>query len=696
MPAYYLERISAFIGADPTAILGAIQTSYAKDGFASQYTRQTRVWQETIPLLQSELRAVVAGRPEAEHWTVLLEYPLYRLRRRIDIVVLAGSAIVVVEAKSGSNAFALADQQQVEEYALDLRDFHAQSAARVIHPVLWHTDAERAPVRYAAVQDSADPVAPVRLAGRHELRGFFGELDGHPHSSPIAAEDWDHSAYRPVPSIVEAATAIFADHTVSSITKSDAENLRVAAARLVALIHEAKERHGRYLLMLTGVPGSGKTLAGLQVVHGAVSSGMEERGDIVYLSGNTPLVTVLREALARDQHSREKQEGARRTLDEIRREVRVRIQHINDFLKEGLSRPVDDCVHEHAIVFDEAQRAWDEKQGREKFDREASEPSLLLELMARQRDWCACVCLLGGGQEINSGEEGVRGWGDALRKLPLEQQTQWTVIGPPDIFGGGETAGAFSIGELPADVHRRTESDLQLRVPQRSYRSPSVSSWVNAIIAGEPDRAAQIASEMGEYPVLVTRSIEDAKQWLRMHGRGERRFGLLASSGARRLRADGYGVTLHATAGSEIAHWYLNPRGDIRSSFALEVPANEYSCQGLELDLACVCWGGDMLWDPSLRQWQYARLSGTSWNQVRASTEQMFIANSYRVLLTRAREGMVLWVPEGSGTDDTRAPEPLNATAEMLLRCGARTIWRDANTAAHSSRVLNELADPHG
>lgn len=354
--------------------------------------------------------------------------------------------------------------------------------------------------------------------------------------------------------------------------------------------------------------------------------------------------------------------------------MRVRIQHINDFLKEGLSKPSGQVVHEHAIVFDEAQRAWDEKQGRDKFNRNASEPFLLLELMSRHNDWCACVCLVGGGQEINSGEEGVRGWGDALRKLPTEQQQEWTVIGPPDMFGGGETVGAFSIGEIPPAIRRRSDSDLQLRVPQRSFRSPNVSLWVNAVIAGNAQDAAQIASDLGRYPIIITRSIDHAKEWLQTHGRGERRFGLLASSGARRLRAYGYGLMLHATAGSEIAHWYLNRRGDIRSSFALEVPANEYSCQGLELDLTCLCWGGDMLWNPTAQQWQYSRLSGTAWNQVRSPTDQMFIANSYRVLLTRAREGMILWVPEGSSADLTRGTEPLDATAAYLVNCGAQQL----------------------
>jgi hypothetical protein len=351
--------------------------------------------------------------------------------------------------------------------------------------------------------------------------------------------------------------------------------------------------------------------------------------------------------------------------------VRTRIQHINDFLQQSLRGAPEEPPHEHVIVFDEAQRAWDEKQGQDKFNRTASEPLLLLELMARHPDWCACVCLIGSGQEINSGEEGVLGWGDALRKLEPRLRSQWMVFAPPDIFGVGPSAGILALGQLPSEVATRLEPDLQLRVPLRSYRSPSVSNWVNHVLAGDETAAASTARELGRYPVVVTRLLGKARQWLHDQSRGERRFGLVACSGARRLRADGLGTFLHATAKNEIAHWYLNPRGDIRSSFALEVPANEYTSQGLELDLVCVCWGGDFLWDDNLRAWSYSRLAGTVWQQVRESTGRRFLENSYRVLLTRAREGLILWIPEGDDSDPTLARLPLDTTTEFLVRCGA-------------------------
>lgn len=672
MAAYYRESLESFVAADPAKVAGALHQAYAADGFASQFTKQTRAWQEVIPVLQGQLESLMQQRVAARSWAILFEYPLYRLRRRIDAVILTGTTVVVVECKVGATVFLAADRRQVEEYALDLRDFHAGSRTRQVIPVLWSTKAAATPSEPAPTGSCISGVASTVYAGASGLAGYLTNL---PESeTPLDAEAWDNAAYCPVPSVVEAATCIFAGHGVRSITNADAENLRVAATRLVELIEEARRLKRRYLVILTGVPGSGKTLAGLQVVHNAIASGAEKEGDIIYLSGNTPLVVVLREALARDEYRRNRDIGLRTRLGDIRRSVRTRIQHINDFLKQALQPGSPHPPHEHVIVFDEAQRAWDEKHGMEKFKRTKSEPALILEVMGRHADWCVCVCLVGGGQEINSGEEGVLGWGNALRLLSEDEQQEWTVVAPPDVFAGGPTVGSFTLGEIPTILQTKTEESLQLRVPQRCYRSPSVSRWVNETLAGGFEGANATAKQLGAYPIVLTRSLHEAKQWLRENGMGERRYGLVASSGAKRLRADGLGMLLHAAAKDEIAHWYLNEQGDIRSSFALEVPANEYTCQGLELDLACVCWGGDLLWSSQRHSWEQFRLSGNGWNHVRDATTKQFIENSYRVLLTRAREGMIFWIPLGDKADGTRSPEQLDATADYLIRCGASPI----------------------
>jgi hypothetical protein len=671
MPAYARLTVTGLLNASTETLVGQLETSYARDGYASLFAQQTLAWATVIPLLQQELRSLVGSTPTASEWTVLLEYPLYRLRKRIDIVLLAHTVVVVIEAKVGEQCYRKEDERQVEEYALDLRDFHAASRSCAIVPVLWCTEASSPGIPDCPVSNQ---VAPVQKAGRGGLASLLSQVRSADGQSPLCGQVWDNSPYRPVPNVIEAATSIFAGHSVRSIAQADASNLREAAARIIKILLDAKRHGRRVVVLLTGVPGSGKTLAGLHVVHDSIASGAEEKGDIVYLSGNTPLVTVLREALARDEYKRARMADPDRRLKAIRRDVRARIQHINDFLKQSLNANDGSPPHEHAIVFDEAQRAWDVQQGRKKFSREASEPSLLLELMGRHQNWCGLVCLVGGGQEINSGEQGLAGWGDALRKLAPSIASGWEIHLPADAVSGGPSANGLSLGELPATVAIHVEPDLQLYVPLRTYRCPAVSEWVRLVLDGKAAEAATMATSVTSYPIVITRSLEAAKEWLRSCGRGERRFGLVASSGARRLRADGLGVLLSADDRDETAHWYLDPLGDIRSSCALEVPANQYTCQGLELDFIGICWGGDFLRSKESDRWVCRTLAGHNWNLVRGVAKQQFIQNSYRVLLTRAREGMVIWVPRGTDEDDTRDPFTLDATAAFLESCGARPL----------------------
>ena len=671
MPAYASFDVASFLAEPPGSVVGQLEIAYAHDGFVSQYTSQSRAWSDSVPLIQSQLALVVADHRAAASWNVHLELPLYRLRKRVDLVMLTDAAIVVVELKVGESTFLGSDMRQAEEYALDLRDFHSGSLDQCIVPCLWCTDA--GPTHsYSTIAGFG--VSTVHTLGREDLPRLLRQLATLPASASLVRDSWEHSAYKPVPSVIEAATTIFGDHDVRSIARADASNLDQTAARVVELIASARTMGHRALIFVTGVPGSGKTLAGLQSVHDAVATGGEDEGDIVYLSGNTPLVTVLREPLARDRHSRSAGTSKRRTIAEVRRDVRARIQHIINFLRDAVSGDSASAPHEHAIVFDEAQRAWDEKQGQKKFSRAASEPQLLLEIMSRHTDWCSLVCLVGGGQEINSGEDGVAGWGDALRNLDPNVSKSWQIHAPSQIAHGDNTTGGLALGSLPECIAIHGDDALRLQVSLRSYRSPRLADWVDAVLRGAPNEAADLSRELSRYPIVLSRSLDDARSWLLRHGRGHRRFGLVASSGARRLRAEGLGVSLNATDGDKIAHWYLNDRDDIRSSMALEVTANEYTSQGLELDFVGVCWGGDFLRSSETGTWMTRRLHGAQWDNVQKPTGQRFTRNSYRVLLTRAREGMVLWVPRGNSSDPTRSPDTLDATADFLVACGASPV----------------------
>jgi hypothetical protein len=344
------------------------------------------------------------------------------------------------------------------------------------------------------------------------------------------------------------------------------------------------------------------------------------------------------------------------------------------YLQEYLDAHPDKPPVDHVIVFDEAQRAWDAEYGAQKFNRPKSEPALFLEIMDRHADWGVIIALVGGGQEMHRGERGLSEWGAALIDRNREVgERRWTAIAAPDVMTGGDATAwqtLFPDRRSPEWVAR--DERLHLSVSVRSYRCLATTQWVNAVLDGKIDQARRLAAASDEFPVYLTRNLNQARAWLRRNARGTRRCGLVASSGARRLRAEGLGVTLSASELSDVANWYLLPKGDIRSSCALEVAANEYTCQGLELDYISAAWDGDLLWNGSAGCWVPRKLNGSAWQRVRDEDTQRWIRNKYRVLLTRARLGTIIWVPEGSWEDHTRDPQTLDAIALTLLEAGAR------------------------
>jgi hypothetical protein len=394
LPAYIDESVLDLLNTPDRELIARLHQAYASDGFVSQYTSQTIAWDISVGLIRTGLQAAISSGIDVARWRALLELPLYRLRRRVDLLLVTPQALAVIELKIGGDQFQSADRWQVEEYALDLRDFHEFSHEVPILPVLWCTEAQAEPPHVPSLRAGvADAVVNV---GRGQFSRFVSDFAAQITALPeIVRKDWSRGAYSPVPSVIEAATSLFAGHGVEEITRRDAANLDEAAETILSLIRQARDRKRRYIIFLTGVPGSGKTLAGLHVVHRTYESESRVSGDVVYLSGNTPLVTVLREALTEDDYRRRLQAGESPKKDAVRSSVRARIQHIIDFLREYLSDLETRPPHERAIVFDEAQRAWDADYGKHKFGRSASEPRLLLDIMARHDDWSVIVGLIG-------------------------------------------------------------------------------------------------------------------------------------------------------------------------------------------------------------------------------------------------------------------------------------------------------------
>ncbi|MGI8785235.1 MAG: DUF2075 domain-containing protein [Acidobacteriota bacterium] len=464
--------------------------------------------------------------------------------------------------------------------------------------------------------------------------------------------------------IIEAAEEIFRGHQVREIAHAAANNLEETTRAIIQRVQWAQAEKRRVICFVTGVPGAGKTLTGLSAVH---DPSLREGGRpaAVFLSGNGPLVKVVRSALVRDR------KGKGKRGQDAKREVSTFIQNVNQFLEQYGVKSTDVAPPEHVVVFDEAQRAWNAKQMEKKKHGAFSEPHKMLDVMERCSDWSVIVALVGGGQEIHDGEGGLAEWGNAIRERALP----WEVVASPEaLYGGPSVSGQSLFEKSKSPTFRVHESgEMHLNTSVRSFRAQIVSEWVKAVLDGNPERARELVRGAEEFPLALTRQLADARHWLRMRA-GEEKvsglIGLVASSSALRLRAHGLEVSSAFRQGYPFEDWFLAPGDDVRSSAQLEVAATEFECQGLELDWVGVCWGDDMTFDQKEGAWSLRRFRASKWQNVKDATNRQFALNKYRVLLTRARRGMVIWVPQGDVIDPTRDPSRLDETATYLLACG--------------------------
>jgi hypothetical protein len=641
--------------------LGHLIAGGAASGFATHLHQQTAAWQSQLHAIGRFAADITARLPAADDWWLLFEYEIPRRERRPDVILLANDVIFVIEFKVGSTSFSAADEWQVYSYALDLRDFHAQSKDREIVPVLVATDASDTVVEALelAHRPAGEWVTPTRRTNASQLAATVAAAYtsvAHDPTARIDPDDWERSAYRPTPTIIEAAEALFAGHGVADISHAFASNLDVTTEAIVQAIRSSHAQGVRTICFVTGTPGAGKTLTGLNAAHNPALR-EEGRPPAVFLSGNGPLVRIVREALVRDKRKAGMPKG------EAARVVSTFVANVHRFLTHyGIG---DTCQPpaEHAVVFDEAQRAWDARAVEKKHKVLNSEPSLLLEIMERAPEWCTVIALVGGGQEIHSGEAGLEEWGRALAARPV----RWRVMVAPEVLHGGASVAGHTLFEsgTPANVELLDCPALHLAVSVRSPRAKLLGQWVNGLVSNRPEPVLAAAST-AEFPIVLTRELPAARQWLRERADAHQRAGLLASSGALRLRPDGIEVSTGFRQGYSYADWFLSGTKDTRSSSWLEVAATEFECQGLELDWTGLCWGDDFVIDPATGLWLCRAFRGTTWKRVGKSEQRQFVVNKYRVLLTRARRGMVIWVPSGSAADPTRDPKLLDATAAYL------------------------------
>ncbi|TWT69729.1 DUF2075 domain-containing protein [Crateriforma conspicua] len=656
--AYYSDSVANFLTENRNTILGHLVSN---SDFAVENT-QRDAWTYQIKLLK-ELLVGLGG-------TIYFEYSIPRMGKRVDVLLLIGNAIFVVEFKVGDTQHWSGALNQVTDYALDLKNFHDASHDRFVVPILIATEAKASPVRIEPTPHRDGLLATVRSNGNNlgtiirEVQEFV-ESAAAGDRTQIESSSWENGKYLPTPTIIEAAMALYNGHSVAEISRSDASGaeLHRTTDTISTVIENARAGRYKAICFVTGVPGAGKTLIGLNIATRHLND--QSNTYSVFLSGNGPLVQILQEALARDKVARKKAAGRRVTKSAARSEVKTFIQNVHHYRDEYLKdsrAPAD-----HVALFDEAQRAWDLQQT-SKFMRQKknqpnfnqSEPEFLISCIDRHKDWGVIVCLVGGGQEINTGEAGIAEWIEALNRSFPDWHIHISDRLTDSEYGAGEVLSSIESRE---NVHY--DSGLHLSVSMRSFRAENVSRLVKEILDLDADNASQTLRSIREnYPIVLTRDLAKAKAWLRQQSRGSERYGIVVSSQANRLKPLAIDVRLQPNP----IHWFLAGREDVRSSYYLEDVATEFDIQGLELDWACVTWDADFRHADD--GWVYRSFRGNKWQKINKAERQSYLKNAYRVLLTRARQGMVVVVPEGDTQDPTRDPAFYDSTYDYLRSIG--------------------------
>ena len=704
----YNNSFSEFINEPDLLVFGTINDNY--HGEAPTTSREA--WKGEIAIMKD-----VLSRFANKNGQIIFEYDIPRLSKRIDVVLLYKGVIFCLEFKVGESSILESDVDQVLDYALDLKNFHKFSEDKVIVPILVATNSSRVS---SSIQMSVydDRVVNPLVTGKNGIFDLLMKvLNRFPYETPIDP-NWIISPYAPTPTIIEAARSLYENHSVEDITRHEADKVSTdrTIAYILDVIKDSKEQQKKTICFVTGVPGAGKTLVGLDVAIKQTYQGHDEPikdEEAVYLSGNGPLVAVLYEALARDNVKKARENGEKKNLSDAKREVKKSIQMIHayrDNMLKKIKNPVENGILEidptkavkndeagygeveHVAIFDEAQRSWTHKRLAEYLKRGGtygnklkvpnfpmSEAAFLIWSLDQREDWATIVCLVGGGQEINTGEAGISEWIKALN----EQFPNWEVHISPKLTEAEYAEG--KVNELLSHKDNVIFSDdLHLAVSLRSFRAEKLSAFVHALLTFEPEATHIYKEVKDKYPIVLTRDMNKARKWLHEKVRGSERTGVLVTKEAARFKP----LAIHILPSDEdnAVHWFLEDKNDTRSSNYLEDAATEIQVQGLELDYTCVLWDADMRYDNG--KWRFYSFNGkTDWKEQTGNSESnqdkiKYMLNAYRVLLTRARSGMIICVPEGNPNktstgfweDSTRLPEFYDGTYHYLKSLGIEEI----------------------
>lgn len=651
--AYYCNSIPGFIADRSTDIVGRL----VRHAFDIN-KEQANAWDNQITELQQRLEDC------GMEGDIIFEYDIVRLGKRIDVILLIRHMVFSLEFKNGKTIYTAQDAQQAEDYAIDIKNFHKESEDLYVCPILIATDAAEYPKPQSCEcypdkqvhlqRENIETLIP-KITEISTLYGDDGEID---------FDKWFNSPYYPTPTIIAAAVEAYSSHNLSQIAQSEAgqENIDRCESKLYEIIEYAKTQKKKCICFVTGVPGAGKTLVGLDVV----AKSLDEDADrlSVYLSGNGPLVEVLREALKKSVEATDKErellwKRAKKSAGKefnIPKPEKLFNKHtqaaINTLIQSSYAFKRDNASHGHPtpeniLIFDEAQRVWNQEKMARKHDdpiMSVSEPKLLFNIMDRHEDWAVMVCLVGLGQDIYDGEVGINEW----FRCGIEEFSEWELYYSPSIFDQVEDKNIDY--EMITSCERCYQvPELHLKTSIRSFRADKQSQFVDALLDNNPERAKAVYQEIAEkYPIYITRNLNQAKRWVRAQVRGSQRCGILACSSAQRLKPEG----IYVPTEIDVKNWFLAPTDDLRSSNMLEVVASEFKVQGLEIDWGLVCWDADLRRTQNGKDWEYYSFRGTRWNKRGKEEQKRYLLNSYRVLLTRARQGMVIFVPKGVDGDE--------------------------------------------
>jgi len=681
MRSYFSNTIKEFLSTDKETILGYLSDNHSHN----LEILQRNAWLGQIEIFKN----IFNNESQFYDSQIFFEFSIPRMGKRADNILLIGDSIFVIEFKVGEKNYSASAENQVFEYSLDLKNFHKGSYQKKIFPIYISTESDE--IIESEITEYPDLLYSTTLSNKDNFLIKIKEIiKNHNVNTNVETDskEWEESGYLPTPTIIEAATALYENHDVKEISRSDsgAKNLSITSKSIQEIIEISSQENNKSIIFLTGVPGSGKTLAGLNVVCNQMKNDVERTA--CFLSGNGPLVDVLREALTRSEIEKSKLKN-NKPISRHQASIKVEafVQKVHHFRDEYLIS--NNVPPEKIIVFDEAQRAWNEdmvsqfmKRNKGLSDFDKSEPEFLLEVMNRDNQWSTVICLIGGGQEINKGEGGVEEWIYALQHK--HELKEWNIYLSKEIIQDNTYIKKLEMREwLTQNANER--DGLHLNVSLRSFRSEKMSEFVDLLVDNKPIEAKEIyfsedpaaedpaAEEPKEktfykkYPIHITRNLNLAKRWIKEKSRGNERYGLVASSGAVRLRSLGINVKSILDP-----HWFLNDKTDVRSSYYLEDVATEFGIQGLELDWIIMAWDIDFYRENN--NWDYKKFTGTKWNKIHKEQNKSNLLNSYRVLLTRARQGMIIYVPEGDKNDLTRKPEEYDEIYNYLLSCGIKPL----------------------